>query len=366
MLIDFFDAFARDYHAYKRGTWCYEDGLLYRGLQFLSEATGDPRWEAHLMRLINEQVQDGPEGATLFGYDPAEFNVDHVLSGRSLLYLHEKTGEARWLSAAGHLLTQLKNHPRTKSGVYWHKLKYPWQVWLDGLYMWAPFQIGYGQETGDDALVADALQQVSTALDMTYNASTGLYAHAVDEARLQPWANAQTGHNPAHWSRAVGWLAMALVDIRELVGAARFEPLEARTRALLKRTLELRQPSGLWLQVMDQPDLAGNYGESSASAMFVYALQKGSALGLCDAPSDLMEKLTAGVMKQGANGPEMAEMCEVAGLGYYESRFRDGSAEYYVSEKVVSDDVKGVGPMMMAYAVSLELEGQRMPSKVSA
>ena len=366
MLIDFFDKFAQDYNAYKRGTWCYEDGLLYRGLQFLSDATEDPRWQDHLLRLINRQIQAGPDGVTIYGYDPAEFNVDHIMSGRALIYLHYETGDPKWLKAAGHLMRQLNHHPRTESGVYWHKLKYPWQVWLDGLYMWAPFQISYGIATSDDALIDDALTQVQTALDMTRVADTGLYAHAVDEARLQPWADPATGHNKALWSRALGWLAMALVDIRELVGADRFGPLEQPTRDLLKRLIDLRQPSGLWLQVIDRSDLDGNYGESSASAMFVYALQKGAMLDLCHAPRDLMDRLQASVMKQGPSGPEMAEMCEVAGLGMFENRFRDGSAEYYVSEKVVSNDVKGVGPMMMAYAVSQTLKQARVPSKASA
>jgi unsaturated rhamnogalacturonyl hydrolase len=254
VLIDYFDSYAAAHQPYKRGAWCYEDGLVYRGLELLHHATDDPRWLAHLHRLIAPQILEGP---ALRGYDPNEYNIDNILSGRALLYLHDCTGDDLYLDAAGLLISQLETHPRTKSGVYWHKNRYPWQIWLDGLYMGAPFQIGYGLKTGRFELVEDALSQVETALRLTYSSDSKLYAHAYDEAKKQPWSQAGTGHTKAHWARAIGWLAMALVDIAELVGPHRFTTLKPQSVALLDRVLELRQENGLWLQVIDQPDLSG-------------------------------------------------------------------------------------------------------------
>ncbi|RYH03501.1 di-trans,poly-cis-decaprenylcistransferase [Salipiger sp. IMCC34102] len=347
-LTAYFDAYARDHRAYKGGAWCYEDGCIYRGLECLHDATGDDRWRAHLERLVRAQVSaDG----RLAEFDPSAYNIDNILSGRALLYLDRIDGDPLWLNAAHRLADQLETHPRTRSGVYWHKLRYPWQVWLDGLYMGAPFQIGYGLRTGQEALIADALTQVATALEMTYVPGTGLHAHAVDEARKQPWADPHTGHSPAHWSRALGWLAMALVDIAELVGPVRFAPLQADTRALLARLDSLRAPGGLWLQVIDRPDLEGNYVESSASAMIVYALCKATRLDLWQGETaSLLDTLTATVLQGEGAGTRMVEICEVAGLGPFEGRFRDGSAEYYLTEARVADDAKGVGPLMMAVA----------------
>ncbi|MBE3638192.1 glycoside hydrolase family 88/105 protein [Mangrovicoccus algicola] len=364
MLTDYFSAFAAAYTPYKGGPWCYEDGCLYRGLELLHRATGEPRWLEAMQRRVDVQIGDG---TALAGYALSDYNIDNVLSGRALLYLDEVTGDPKYMAAAAILIDQLASHPRTKSGVYWHKLRYPWQVWLDGLYMGAPFQIGYGLRTGDDALVADAIAQVVTALEMTKVEATGLYAHAMDEARRQPWADRGTGHNKAHWSRALGWLAMALVDIAALVGPERFAPLEPQTRDLLARIAALRVPGGIWLQVIDRPDLDGNYEESSASAMFVYALEKGAALGLAEPPpADLFDILAAKVVRPRADGgQEMAEICEVAGLGYFENRFRDGSAEYYLTEARVADDIKGVGPLMMSYAAHLERRGAAARARVA-
>ncbi|SMY07581.1 glycoside hydrolase family 88/105 protein [Flavimaricola marinus] len=349
MLSEYFDDYATRYRPYKGGRWCYEDGLIYRGLELLHVETGDPRWLAHLHRLADPQI--GADG-TLKGYDLTEYNIDNVMAGRALMYLYGQTGEARYLTAADHQARQLATQPRTRSGVFWHKLRYPWQIWLDGLYMGHPFRIAHAQVIGDDAAVADSLRQIGTALDLLFDPATGLHRHAYDEAREQPWADPCSGLSPAFWARAIGWLAMALVDVADLVKAD-FAPLQARTTAMLETIAALRIRDGLWLQVIDQPGLAGNYQETSASAMFAYAFERGARLGLVSPLPGLTDLLVAQSVKPRCNGGfEMVEMCEVAGLGWYEGRFRDGSPEYYVSEALASDDPKGVGPLMMATALS--------------
>ncbi len=363
MLTDFFDAYTTAYKPYKDGRWCYEDGLIYRGLELLHKTTGESRWLDHIKQRVDAQIT---QDSKLVGYDQSDYNIDNIMSGRALMYLYETTGDARYLATAETLVDQLSTHPRTNSGVYWHKLRYPWQVWLDGLYMGLPFQISYGLKTENAALVEDALQQLDKALVMTFVPATGLYCHAVDEARKQRWANPETGQSPAHWARSLGWLAMALVDVAELVGEKRFAPLRARAEVFLANVLRLRGADGLWLQVIDQPELAENYKETSASAMFVYGLLKGRALGLVpDQTTDFFGPLGDFAVKpKSGGGFEMVEICEVAGLGPFENRYRDGSAEYYLSERVVADDAKGVGPMMMSYAASLQAESVPVSANV--
>lgn len=358
MLTDYFASYVDAYAPYKDGRWCYEDGCIYRGLELLHRTTGDDHWLQKMKIRVDAQIEDGP---SLRGYDPSEYNIDNVQAGRALLYLHQVTGTQLYLDAAALLIDQLNTHPRTKTGVYWHKLRYPWQVWLDGLYMGPPFQIGFGLQTGNPDLVEDSIQQVATALEMTWVEQTGLYAHAMDEARKQPWANKTNGHNQAHWARAIGWLAMGLVDIAELVGPSKFQPVRQRTRDLLSRVAELRVPDGMWRQVIDQHDLDGNFEESSASAMFIYALIKGADLGLYDGVVDgLFNCLTERMVKPRAGGGwEMTDICWVAGLGMFEGRIRDGSAEYYLSERTVCDDAKGVGPLMMAFAADHSYQSSR-------
>ncbi|MDQ0455880.1 glycoside hydrolase family 88/105 protein [Rhizobium paknamense] len=404
--LDYFEAYARRYQPYKGGAWCYEDGCLYRGLVLLNAATRDDRWAGHLLRLASAQVD--AEGG-LKGYDPADYNIDNILSGRVLFFLHERTGDPRYLKAADRLMAQLRTHPRTAAGNYWHKQRYPHQVWLDGLYMGLPFQIEYAMATGKPALIADALQQFATALALT-DAGGGLFVHGYDESRQQAWADKTTGKSPAIWARAMGWLAMAIIDALELLPEDEANTsLRARTLALLAALARHQTENGLWLQVLDAPDLPGNYEESSASAMFAYALLKSSRLKCFqekwepvfrsetrENPGRFQEKWepvsrpetrinperesSLGSMKhvsplgrgqidgvgekalQALLGQRLVEeegqtrfsgIVQVAGLGGFDGRYRDGSPGYYLTEAVVSDDVKGVGPLMMAYAEKL-------------
>lgn len=350
-MLSYFDAYATRYRPYKGGAWCYEDGCIYRGLELLFEATGEDRWRDHLLRLAQAQVD--PAGR-IAGYDPTEYNIDNILAGRVLFALDRWTGDPRWMRAARRLGDQLADHPRTAGGSYWHKRIYPHQVWLDGLYMGLPFQIQLGLHQGDQRLVQDALSQLRDALAMTARPD-GLYAHGCDTSGAQDWADPVTGQSPAAWARAIGWQAMALVDTARLIGPADFAAsgLLAPTRALLSRIIELQRPDGGWLQVIDQPELARNYTESSASAMFAYALNAmGDMPGAGDAADRAMGFLASRLHHDGA-GAGFGGICLVAGLGGFSGVYRDGTPAYYLTEPVVADDAKGSGPLMMAAASSL-------------
>ena len=358
---EYFDEFAKRYNHYKGGSWCYEDGCVYRGLSLLFDATGETRWKAHLHRLADQQI--GADGA-LSGYDPQEYNIDNILAGRALFPLAEGADDVRYRLAADRLAGQLETHPRIPAGNYWHKKRYPHQVWLDGLYMGLPFQIEYATMTGRKDLIADALQQFSTALALTAT-TRGLYVHGYDDSRQQRWADPVTGKSPAVWARAVGWLAMAVVDaLATLPVDQATASLRQRARLLLKEIMARQAASsGLWHQVLDAPDLKGNYLESSASVMFAYSLLRAARLGLVEADTAagaaaagqraLDALLNTRLVADAEGTTRFTTIVHVAGLGGFEGSYRDGSPSYYLTEPIVSDDAKGVGPLMMAYAESL-------------
>ncbi|WP_439562852.1 glycoside hydrolase family 88/105 protein [Roseinatronobacter sp.] len=360
-MLDYFDAYAASYQPYKGGAWCYEDGCIYRGLVLLHAATGELRWRAHLLRLIRPQITV-PGG--MAGYRVDDYNIDNLLAGRALFPLSRWTDDPCWMRAVQHLHRQLATHPRTPDGNFWHKLRYPHQVWLDGLYMALPFQIELGQFRQDTEMVQDALAQLRRALDVTRR-HDGLYAHGFDAARVQDWADPETGQSASVWARAIGWQAMAMVDCAELVGGAAFSRagLAHPLQELLHRIAQLQATDGGWLQVMDQPDLSGNYTESSASAMFAYAfataMQQGvSSPALVKAHRRALTFLE-GRLKAIGDSTRFHGICHVAGLGRSSGGYRDGSAGYYLTEAQVSDDAKGTGPLMMAYARLIQLENNK-------
>jgi unsaturated rhamnogalacturonyl hydrolase len=285
-----------------------------------------------------------------------DHNLDQINPGKLLLELESAYSDDRYARAANTLRRQLAEQPRTAAGGFWHKRIYPYQIWLDGLYMQGPFSLRYGLERGDAELVDDTCEQLILADEKTRHPSTNLPHHGWDESRTQLWADPVSGRSPHAWVRALGWYAMALADCLELL------PMDHRRwmdlAALFRRTAETiashrDKESGIWLQVLDQAGRPGNYPEASGSAMFCYALAKGTTLGLLPAKPFLdlarnsFRALVDRYVEIAADGTaSLGGICKVAGLGG--DPYRDGSYAYYIGEPIVKDDFKGVGPLILA------------------
>ncbi len=332
--------------------WDYTAGVVLLAIQRLGEQTGNPRYLDYVRRNIDALVQaDG----SIRTYELEEFNLDQINEGRLLFPLYARTRDARYRKAADLLREQLRRQPRTSEGGFWHKQIYPHQMWLDGLYMAAPFLAQYGQTFNDTTAFNDVTNQILLIARNTRDAKTGLYYHAWDEARAQVWADSLTGHSPNFWGRAVGWYAMAIVDVLDYL------PRTHRDRAAIISTLSelsgavaaVQDPvTGLWYDVLDQGARKGNYQEASASSMFVYALAKGARNGWIDARFAAVARrgfdgLVRYMVSTGSDGRlSLDRIVAVSGLGGKQQR--DGSFEYYMSEPVVSNDYKGVGPFILA------------------
>jgi len=179
--------------------------------------------------------------------------------------------------------------------------------------------------------------------------------HAWDASRSQPWADSLRGNSPNFWGRAVGWYLMAAMDVLDELPTNHTDrgALLAVVRELSAAVARVQDPvSGLWYQVLDQPGRPRNYREASASSMFVYAFAKGARNGWLEPryralASRGFDGLVRELVKTDSAGlPSLTGICQVAGLGG--NARRDGTFAYYVSEPVVADDYKGVGPFIMA------------------
>src|SRR5215212_6347049 len=334
--------------------WTYEQGVALTGIEAVWLNTGDGRYFEYIKRIIDKFVADD---GTIKTYKKDEYNIDNVQSGRLLLMLYKVTGQEKYAKAAAHLRDQLRTHPRTSEGGFWHKQVYPSQMWLDGLYMGEPFYAEYAATFGEPEAFDDIAKQFILMETHARDAKTGLLYHGWDESKKQRWADPSTGRSPNFWGRAMGWYAMALVDSLEHFPAN--HPKRAELIAILGRLAaaveKYQEPkSGLWYQVLDKGGEKGNYFESSAAAMFVYALSKGVRLGyLPESYLKVAQKGWAGMQKQfvedaPGGGINFKGTVSVAGLGG--NPYRDGSYAYYLSEKVVTNDQKGVGAFLMAAA----------------
>ncbi|WP_158826808.1 glycoside hydrolase family 88 protein [Mucilaginibacter lacusdianchii] len=332
--------------------WTYEQGVVWQGMKSVWMQSGDARYIKYVQRSADRCINaDG----TIRTYKAEDYNIDNVMSGRSLLTLYRVLGAEKYYKAATTLREQLKTQPRIPQGGFWHKKRYPNQMWLDGLYMGEPFYAEYAStfhETADFDDIANQFVLMETA---ARDAKTGLLYHGWDQSKKERWANPQTGLSPHFWGRAIGWYGMALVDVLDYFPAN--HPKRPQLISILNRLVVAMQKyqdakSGVWYQIVDKAGAKGNYLEASASCMFVYTLAKAAREG--HIPKKYIQVAQtgySGIIKQfittDANGQvNLNGVCSVAGLGG--NPYRDGSYEYYISEKVTTNDMKGVGAFMMA------------------
>lgn len=334
--------------------WTYEQGVVLLGIAHIWKNTGDQKYFDYIRQTMDHYVNDD---GTIRTYRVEEYNLDNINLGRMLLFLYGATKEDKYRKAADLLREQLRKHPRTSEGGFWHKQIYPSQMWLDGLYMAEPFYAEYAAMFHEDADFDDIAKQFMLIERHTRDEKTGLLYHGWDESKKQRWADPITGRSPNFWGRAMGWYAMALVDTLDYFQKG--HPKRAELIAILKRlaiAVAKYQDSkaGLWYQVVDKAGAKGNYFESSAAAMFVYALAKGAHKEYLPASYlRVAEKGYRGMRTQfietKPNGlVDYKGTVSVAGLGG--NPYRDGSYEYYLSEKVVTNDPKGFGAFLLATA----------------
>ena len=332
--------------------WNYTQGLIAQSMMLVYKETQNDTYYKYT-KLYADKMIDAT--GSVAGYKVEEYNIDCLNSGKFLFDLYNKTKDERYKKVIILLRDQLKTQPRTSEGGFWHKQRYPNQMWLDGLYMGAPFYAQYAKEFNESALYDDVVNQFVTIHKHTYDPKVGLNYHGWDESKTQKWANPETGCSPNFWGRAMGWYAVALVDVLDFI------PKENKGRAKILEILnqvvagiqKYQDPkTGLWYQVLDQGNREGNYLEATCSSMFVYALLKASRKGyIIDSYKATAINGYNGILKNlikvnGDGTISLTKCCSVAGLGG--NPYRDGSFDYYVKEPVRDNDAKGVGPFIMA------------------
>jgi len=350
---------------HKESRWHYHHGLLMYAIHQVGELYGEKKYIDFNRKYIDEFVQ---EDGSIRTYSNDEYNLDQINPGKNLFQVWKIDRNEKYRKAIEVLRDQLHGHPRTASRGFWHKKIYPHQMWLDGLYMQGPFYAEYGKVFNDPETFDDLGHQIWLLETHARDPKTGLFYHAWNESKEQPWANKKTGCSPHFWGRAMGWFGVALVDILD------FFPENHKDRAgiiaVLNRFCEaaakVQDPSGMWWQILDLGGKEKNYLESSCSSMFVLAMAKGVRMGYLDedrylplAKKGFQSLLDNQISRDDDGLPHLTGTCLVAGLGVYkpDMDYRDGSYDYYVSEEIVTDDYKGVGPFMLA-ALELERAGQ--------
>lgn len=334
------------------GKWRYEDGLMLDGMYDVFRRTGNTKYFDYISHNLDRFI--GEDGS-IKGYNPEEEQLDHINNGKAILNAFEVTRKSKYKKAATMLFDQLKSQPRTENGVFWHKKIYPNQVWLDGVYMGDVFYARYQKMFDIDDFMEDAAEQVILAYQLTKDDNIGLCYHAFDGNKQMIWANKENGHSPHFWTRSIGWFVMAMVDILDYLPSSL--PQRKQIISILQEQLNLLRlysdtKTKLWYQVTDEGYQPLNYLESSGTLMILNAIAKSIRKGY------LVKQEWAGFLTKSFQNAlshfisidaqgyvNVHKIVYVSGLGGADNR--DGSFEYYMSEPIVTNDHKGIGPFLM-------------------
>lgn len=346
----------------KQPAWNYIDGCMIKSILDLYEFKGDDKYLKFADDYIDYYIK---EDGSILGYEIETYNVDFINEGKVLFRLYKYTQKEKYKKAIDVLYNQIQTQPRTKEGNFWHKKIYTNQVWLDGIYMALPFYLEY--ENHNNYLnYNDIFKQLKNVKVLMKDNKSNIPNHAYDSSKIAFWCDKETGLSHTKWLRSVGWYCMALIDMVELIDTQLYNEymfLVSEFRSLIKEVLKYQDKSGMFYQVIDQRERKGNYLETSGSSMIGYALYKACRLGILPMEyKEYADKVSNGIdneyFSENEESFSLGGICLVAGLGPEDNKRRDGSFEYYMSEPVVKDDAKGVGPYIM-----MKIEGERLTKK---
>ncbi|MFD5537139.1 glycoside hydrolase family 105 protein, partial [Streptomyces sp. NPDC127079] len=257
------------------GGWSYPVGLYLYGQYLTYRRTHDPRYLTYIKNYVDRFVKGDGSIAQSFN------SLDSMQAGRLLVILHHETGQDRYRKAAQKIRDRLNTYPRTSDGAFWHAdtSSRAHQLWADGTYMVNPFLVEYGKEFGDSAYTDDEAAKQLAVYGGHLQVANGLLKHAYDESKSASWADPGTGLAPEHWCRAVGWYAMAAVDVLDAVPVDQPRRPQVLTvfRKLAAALEKYQDPAtGRWFQVIDKGGRSDDWTETSCSSMFTYALSRGA------------------------------------------------------------------------------------------
>ncbi|HVU23116.1 MAG TPA: glycoside hydrolase family 88 protein [Opitutus sp.] len=343
----------------------YEWGVTYSGMLLAAEATGDARYRDYVANRLetiaplaarlrdSERAEAGAAAPALEAYSPKR-----ILTLRPILHPHslDDSGSmcaalikaARAGLAPGALRPWIDNYMRWISGGQFRLADgtlarqgpYPDTLWLDDLYMSVPALAQMGALTGETRYFDDAAKQIRQFSARMFVAEKGLYRHG--------WVQAMNPHPAFCWARANGWALVAMTELLSVLPSTHpaYPAILAQYRAHVAGLAAVQSSTGLWHQLLDRND---SYLETSASAMYTYAIARGVNRGWLDATAyGPVASLAWNAVAQRVNPQGQVEgTCVGTGMGF--------DPAFYYHRPTSVHAAHGYGPVLLAGAEMIVL-----------
>ena len=326
--------------------WTYSMGVTMAGMLLVADVTGDKRFEEYTRKnfdFIFDHIDYFRAQAKQFGPQPQGYRrlVDmHELDdcgaiGAALIKLYKREKDPRYKPVidliAEFISTKMQRMP---DGTLSRPRPHPVSVWVDDLYMSVPFLAQMGDLTGDRKYFDDAAKQVIQYAQRLMNPTTGLFDHS--------WFAHEPTDPKFYWGRGAGWALMAISELLSVMPEN--HPQRARVLEIYRQGAQgaaaVQSGTGMWHQLLDKTD---SYLETSASAMFTFAIARGVNRGW-------LQPVYAPVAQAGWRAVEQRVRPEGTLDGACVQTTAAYDAVYYYNRPTDPKAMQGFGAVLMAGA----------------
>jgi rhamnogalacturonyl hydrolase YesR len=330
----------------------YEWGVTYAGMLALGEVTGDNTFTDYTRERFRFVNQLANTYRPLIGENKEYSSPVHSVLQPHTLDDAGSMCAAMIKSSLADVNNDLKllienyiqfiinDEYRLSDGTFARRGLHPNTIWLDDMFMSVPALAQMGKFTGERKYFDDAARQVVQMSERMFNTHYGLYMHT--------WSEAMKVHPEFRWARANGWAIMAMVELLEVLPAdhPQRDAVLGYLRAHIEGISKVQSGSGFWHQVLDRPD---SYLESSATAIFTYAIARAINRGYVEAsaygPMVILawNALTTRINEKG----QITGTCVGTGMGF------DYAFYYYRPQSPLA--AHAYGPTLLAGAEIIRL-----------
>ena len=330
----------------------YEWGVTYAGMLHTAEATGDRRYSDYTIKRLKliadlaphyqDQLKANPKSPSPVRSVLQPHALDDAGALCAAMIKAELAGTVKGLRPLidNYIDYITKKEFRFGDGTLARNRPQPNTLWLDDLFMSVPALAQMGKLSGERAYFDDAVKQVLQFSQRMFNKDNGLYMHG--------WVQAMEIHPQYHWARANGWAVMTMVELLDVLPKDHpgYPAVLEQLRAHVKGLAALQDGTGFWHQLLDRND---SYLETSATAIYTYAIARAINLGLIDklaySPTAMLG-WNAVATKVNAKG-QVEGTCVGTGMGF------DPAFYYYRPVNVYA--AHGYGPVLLAGAAIITM-----------
>jgi unsaturated rhamnogalacturonyl hydrolase len=319
----------------------YHQGVFLSGMERTYLLCGDKKYYNYIKDWMDYNIDENGK----LRFDDYGLQFDDMQPAIMLFNLYNETKDERYKKLLDAFAPIVDTWPKNAKGGVWHKDIRPNQMWLDTLYMIGPYCAMYAHYFNKPYFYETIYQQMNLMRSNMTDPKTGLLYHAWDDSKVIDWCNKETGLSSEFWGRAIGWYAVAIMDILDYIPREyprRHEFISAGLDIINAVIRFHDEESGLWFQVVDKGDVAGNWLETSCSSLYTYAIAKAIKKGLLHKSyAKYIHLAYEGIIKSLSFKEEdliISKICIGTGVGDF---------QFYIDRPTVENDLHGMGAFLL-------------------